>query len=285
MAIRKLLLPLTGTAAGEAALATALLDRADLGRPRHRAACARGQPRRRPAGRRGPVGRDDRGNDVGDREGKRRPRPRGARHVRPLRRRARGHGRPRRGRARWAPPRASPRSPGGRRTWSRSRPGSPTSPSCRTRRRARTSPPPTRCTRCCSIPAGPVLIAPHEAPTYDRHAASASPGTAPPSRPPRCWAALPWMQRAEAVRILTAEGYQRRGPARPSSPATSRCTASSARSPPSARSTAMSARACWRRRAIRRRPAGMGAYSHSRLRQLILGGVTRARAGELATCR
>ena len=61
----------------------------------------------------------------------------------------------------------------------------------------------------------PVLISPQVAPAtigtprlpgLERHRRS---------RPPRRLAALPWMQRAEAVRILSAEGYQRRGPGAP----------------------------------------------------------------------
>ena len=84
------------------------------------------------------------------------------------------------------------------------------------------------------------------------------------------------MQQAEAVRILSAEGYQRRGPAAPDL-------------------AAYLALHDVHADIVMFRPAGssvgagllsaarefgcdllsMGAYSHSRLRQLILGGVTR----------
>ena len=53
-----------------------------------------------------------------------------------------------------APPPASPRSPAARKTWSPSRRGSPTSPWCRIRTPARTCRHPMRCMRCCSIPDG-----------------------------------------------------------------------------------------------------------------------------------
>jgi nucleotide-binding universal stress UspA family protein len=89
-------------------------------------------------------------------------------------------------------------------------------------------------------------------------------------------AVLPWLERAQAVRILSAEGYQRRGPAAPEL---------------AQYLAAHGIQADW----VMFRPinevvgAGllaaaaafgcdllaMGAYSHSRLRQLILGGVTR----------
>jgi nucleotide-binding universal stress UspA family protein len=91
-------------------------------------------------------------------------------------------------------------------------------------------------------------------------------------------AVLPWLQRAEAVRILSAEGYHRRGPAAPELAAYLALHGVDAEV-----------------EVFRCRPGGggagaallaaardfgcdllaMGAYSHSRLRQLILGGVTR----------
>jgi nucleotide-binding universal stress UspA family protein len=89
-------------------------------------------------------------------------------------------------------------------------------------------------------------------------------------------AALPWMQKADAVRILSAEGYQRRGPGAPDL------------------STYLSLHGVYADIVNFRSVNGsvgagllaaahefgcdllsMGAYSHSRLRQLILGGVTR----------
>ena len=89
-------------------------------------------------------------------------------------------------------------------------------------------------------------------------------------------AALPWLQRAQAVRVLYAEEYQRRGP-------------------PAAELAAYLAHHGVRAEVAQFRPIerevgrgllsaarefgadllAMGAYSHSRLRQLILGGVTR----------
>lgn len=89
-------------------------------------------------------------------------------------------------------------------------------------------------------------------------------------------AVLPWLKRAQAVRILSGEGYQRRGPAAPELAAYLALHEVEADM-------------------VTFQPAGgvvgagllaaaadfgcdllaMGAYSHSRLRQLILGGVTR----------
>ena len=57
----------------------------------------------------------------------------------------------------------------------------------------------------------PVLIAPREAPADDRHPRLlAWNGTAESAA--AVAAALPWLQRAEAVRCCTADEYQRRGP-------------------------------------------------------------------------
>jgi nucleotide-binding universal stress UspA family protein len=90
------------------------------------------------------------------------------------------------------------------------------------------------------------------------------------------WGALPWMQRAEAVRILSAEEYQRRGPAATdladylglhgihAEMATFRTVSNS-----------VGAGLLAAAREFRADLLAMGAYSHSRLRQLILGGVTR----------
>ncbi|MBV9115788.1 MAG: universal stress protein [Acetobacteraceae bacterium] len=92
-------------------------------------------------------------------------------------------------------------------------------------------------------------------------------------------AALPWLQRAEAVRILSAEGYQRRGPAAPELAAylalhgvdaeveVFRCRPGG---PGSAGAPLLAAA-----RDFGCDLLALGAYSHSRLRQLILGGVTR----------
>jgi len=121
----------------------------------------------------------------------------------------------------------------------------------------------------------PVLIAPPKAPgPLGRRICLAWNGTAESAS--AVYAMLPWLPRAEAVRILTAEEYQRRGPAAqdlaaylalhdvPAEVATFR---------PIDREVGAGLLAA----------AGefgadmlcMGAYSHSRLRQLLLGGVTR----------
>lgn len=89
-------------------------------------------------------------------------------------------------------------------------------------------------------------------------------------------AALPWLKRAEAVRILSAEGYQRRGPAAPELAAYLALHGVHAeievfRSKAGAVGAALLASA----EEFGCDLLAMGAYSHSRLRQLILGGVTR----------
>jgi len=89
-------------------------------------------------------------------------------------------------------------------------------------------------------------------------------------------AALPWMQRADAVRILSAEGYQRRGPGAPDLAAylalhgvhADILNFKSVRGSVGAGLLAAAAE-------FECDLLSMGAYSHSRLRQLILGGVTR----------
>jgi nucleotide-binding universal stress UspA family protein len=90
------------------------------------------------------------------------------------------------------------------------------------------------------------------------------------------YAALPWLQRADAVRILSAEGYQRRGPGAPDLAAylamhgvhADIVMFQSVRNSVGAGLLAAANEfGC--------DLLAMGAYSHSRLRQLILGGVTR----------
>ena len=89
-------------------------------------------------------------------------------------------------------------------------------------------------------------------------------------------AAMPWMQRAEGVAILSADGYQRRGPGAPD--LASYLALHSVRAEiVTFKSVGGSVGA-----GLLAAAAGfgcdmlsMGAYSHSRLRQLILGGVTR----------
>ena len=88
---------------------------------------------------------------------------------------------------------------------------------------------------------------------------------------------MPWLQRAQAVRVLSAEGYQRRGPEAQDLAeylALHGVNVEVATFLPVERSVGLGLL----------KAAGdfgadllcMGAYSHSRLRQLILGGVTRA---------
>lgn len=121
----------------------------------------------------------------------------------------------------------------------------------------------------------PVLIAPQIAPaSIGTRICVAWNGTAESAA--SVWGALPWMQRAEAVRILSAEEYQRRGPAATdladylalhgihAEMATFRTVSNS-----------VGAGLLAAGREFRADLLAMGAYSHSRLRQLILGGVTR----------
>jgi nucleotide-binding universal stress UspA family protein len=121
----------------------------------------------------------------------------------------------------------------------------------------------------------PVLIAPQAPlPTIGKRVAIAWNGTAESAAAVQ--AAIPWMQRADKVQILTADEYHRRGPGamelagylalhgiqtdaaqfRPIDKDVGRGLLEGAR-------------------AFGADFMAMGAYSHSRLRQLILGGVTR----------
>ena len=89
-------------------------------------------------------------------------------------------------------------------------------------------------------------------------------------------AAIPWMQRAEAVRVLSADEYQRRGPGAADLLG---YLALHGIHPEVAQFRPMD-RDVGRGMLAAAREFGadllaMGAYSHSRLRQLILGGVTR----------
>ena len=121
----------------------------------------------------------------------------------------------------------------------------------------------------------PVLIAPRAAPSsVGTRVAVGWNGTAESSA--AVWGALPFLQRASAVRILWSEDYQRRGPHAPELAAYLRLHG-------------ISAEIATFRLIDREVGAGllaaarefgadlltMGAYSHSRIRQLILGGVTR----------
>jgi nucleotide-binding universal stress UspA family protein len=121
----------------------------------------------------------------------------------------------------------------------------------------------------------PVLIAPRRAPPgIGRRVALAWNGTAESAS--AVLAAIPWMKQAEAVRVLSAEEYQRRGPAAAELAdylALHGIGVESATFKPIDREVGAGLL-----RAAREFGADllcMGAYSHSRLRQLILGGVTR----------
>ncbi len=121
----------------------------------------------------------------------------------------------------------------------------------------------------------PVLIAPRKAPvSIGTRVCLAWNGTAESAS--SVLAAMPWMQRAEAVRILSAEGYQRRGPGAPDLAAYLALHDVHAdivmfRSIGSSVGAGLLAAA----HEFGCDLLSMGAYSHSRLRQLILGGVTR----------
>lgn len=121
----------------------------------------------------------------------------------------------------------------------------------------------------------PVLIAPQIAPlSIGRRIAIAWNGTAESAA--AVYAALPWLQRAEAVRVLSAEEYQRRGPGAQNLSAylaLHGIRVELATFRPIDREVGAGMLAAAREFAADL--LAMGAYSHSRLRQLILGGVTR----------
>jgi nucleotide-binding universal stress UspA family protein len=121
----------------------------------------------------------------------------------------------------------------------------------------------------------PVLIAPQAAPsTIGSRICIGWNGTAESAA--AVLAAIPWMQRAQAVRILFSDEYQRRGPGAMEVAgylALHDISAEIAQFRPQDREVGRGLLA-----AAREFGADllcMGAYSHSRLRQLILGGVTR----------
>ena len=121
----------------------------------------------------------------------------------------------------------------------------------------------------------PVLIAPHSAPErIGKRICIGWNGTAESAS--AVFSAIPWMQRAEAVRILSADEYQRRGPGAQDLAdylALHDIEAEVATFRPVDREVGAGLlRAAYEFEADL---LAMGAYSHSRLRQLILGGVTR----------
>jgi nucleotide-binding universal stress UspA family protein len=90
------------------------------------------------------------------------------------------------------------------------------------------------------------------------------------------WAALPWLNQAQAIRILWSEAYQRRGPLSPEVQtylAVHGLTADQASFLPIDNIVGAGLLAAANEFACDL--LVMGAYSHSRLRQLFLGGVTR----------
>lgn len=121
----------------------------------------------------------------------------------------------------------------------------------------------------------PVLVAPQVTPTsIGSRVCLAWNGTAESAS--SVLAAMPWMQHAEGVRILSAEGYQRRGPGAPDLASYLALHGVNAdivmfRSVGGSVGGGLLAAA----KDFGCDLLSMGAYSHSRLRQLILGGVTR----------
>jgi nucleotide-binding universal stress UspA family protein len=121
----------------------------------------------------------------------------------------------------------------------------------------------------------PVLISPQKAPgSIGTRVCLAWNGTAESAS--SVIAAMPWMQKADGVAILSADGYQRRGPGAPELAAYLglhgiRAEIHTFKSVGGSVGAGLLAAAndfgC--------DLLSMGAYSHSRLRQLILGGVTR----------
>ncbi len=121
----------------------------------------------------------------------------------------------------------------------------------------------------------PVLIAPQAAlPTIGTRVCVAWNGTAESAAAVQ--AAIPWMQKAQAVRVLSADEYQRRGPG---AAALAQyldlhgIRVETAQFRPLDREVGRGLLTAARE--FGADLLAMGAYSHSRLRQLILGGVTR----------
>ena len=121
----------------------------------------------------------------------------------------------------------------------------------------------------------PVLIAPRQSPvTMGTRVCCAWNGTAESAA--AIAAALPWLHRAEAVRILHSEDYQRRGPQAEGLLTYLRWHGITAEAVPFKPQTReVGAGLLGAARDFDADLLCMGAYSHSRLRQLILGGVTR----------
>jgi len=122
----------------------------------------------------------------------------------------------------------------------------------------------------------PVLIAPHRQPTtIGRRICVAWNGTAESASGVQ--AVLPWLKQADAVRVLTATGYQRRGPEAADLAAylaLHEVPAEVVVFPPSQGSVGLGLLEA--AGAFGADLLAMGAYSHPRWRQTILGGVTRS---------
>lgn len=122
----------------------------------------------------------------------------------------------------------------------------------------------------------PVLIAPHRPPVaIGTRICIAWNGTAESASGVQ--AVLPWLKRATAVRVLTATGYQRRGPeaaALGEYLALHEVPAEIASFQPVEKSVGIGLLAA--AQAFGADLLAMGAYSHPRWRQTILGGVTRS---------
>ena len=120
----------------------------------------------------------------------------------------------------------------------------------------------------------PVLISPQKPPaTVGTRVCVAWNGTAESASSVQ--AAIPWMQRAQAVRILSAEGYQRRGPSAPDLAGYLALHGVHADIATFHSQGSVGAGLLGAAQQFGCDLLSMGAYSHSRLRQLILGGVTR----------
>jgi nucleotide-binding universal stress UspA family protein len=121
----------------------------------------------------------------------------------------------------------------------------------------------------------PVLIAPRQAPaTIGTRVCCAWNGTAESAA--AVAAALPWLHRAEKVQLLYSDDYQRRGPSVEGIQAYLRWHEVQSEAVPFKPQTReVGAGLLGATRDFQADLLCMGAYSHSRLRQLILGGVTR----------
>lgn len=121
----------------------------------------------------------------------------------------------------------------------------------------------------------PVLVAPHVAPRrIGTRICVGWNGTAESSS--AVYVLIPWLKRASAVRILSAEGYQRRGPAAPELAeylSLHGVEADWVMFPPAGGVVGAGLLAAAQQ--FDADLLAMGAYSHSRWRQMILGGVTR----------